>query len=192
MTGKRPLTVNEFHSIHSYLLKHNRIRDLVMVSLLYHTGYRIKEILSMKVKDVYQSDGTVKDYIQVMPRNMKKKTPRPAIAVNNSLRADMKRYQSILTVSPGMFLIQSQKGDNKSISYTQAYRIIKDVFDAKDVYNNVAVHSFRKSFCKKLYEYTGNDIRVTQVMMGHKQVGTTQRYISVDVDKANELIMQMN
>ena len=195
MTGKRPITSVEFFKIHSYMKRTRQYRNLVMISLCYYTGYRIKEILSMKVSDSYLADGTIRNEIIVKPRYMKKRTPRMPIPISDQLRDDLELYRIELmnhgVFAPDLFLIRSQKGANKPISYTQAYRIIQDVFDYAGIYENVAVHSFRKSFCDRVYKKSDNDIRLTQTMMGHKNINTTIRYLSEDVNQAKAIIKSL-
>ncbi len=195
MNGKRALSDQEYLSIRTYLHRRQRYRDLLMVSLGYHTGYRIKEVLSVRFSDVYYEDGTVKKSLTVQPRNMKRNRPRPAILITERLREDLKAYYLHCLKGSDTFkdyyLIQSQKGGNKPISYTQAYRILMDVFDAKDITENVACHSLRKSFCQRYYEKSNHDIRLTQYIMGHSQVSTTERYIGVNKEKATEILKQM-
>ena len=195
MTGKRPITSTEFFKLHSYMKRTRQYRNLVMISLCYFTGYRIKEILSIKVSDTYLADGTIRSEINVKPRNMKKRTPRMPIPVSDQLREDLEQYRIVLknqgVFAPDLFLIRSQKGANKPISYTQAYRIIQDAFDHAGIYENVALHSFRKSFCDRVYKKSEYDIRLTQTMMGHKNINTTIRYLSVDVNQAKAIIKSL-
>lgn len=162
---------------------------MAMFSLLYYTGYRIKEVLSMRMKDLYDENWNVRSRIHVKPRNMKKKSPRPSIPVHHVLRDDLQTYRDSFekdALDRDAFVIESQKSD--SISYTQAYRICKDIFEAVDIVDNVAVHSFRKSFAENIYEKSGGDIRMTQAVMGHSSPMITVRYLSVDLKKAEGII----
>ena len=193
MNGKRPLSTAEYQKIHNYLYRHNRYRDLAMASLCYHTGYRINEILTVQVKDVINVNGQYRNSLYISPRKMKKKSPRMPIPLREELKQDLSLLIAELRrdgdLEPERFLIQSQKGDNRSISYTQAYRIIVDVFDACNIFDNVAVHSFRKSFCEDIFEKSDNNIVMTQRIMGHSSPITTLKYIRVNEEKLNEIIL---
>lgn len=190
MTGKRPLTDAEYNRVEEYLRANQKKRDLVMVMICRFTGYRIKEVLSIRVKDIYRSNGEVRDRLLIMPRNMKKKEPRMPIAISDDLRSELENYRRYLhyqdQFNPEFFLMQSQKGSNKAISYTQAYRIVKEAFNECEVYENVAVHSFRKSFCDRVYEKSGFDLRTTQCIMGHATILNTEKYISFNNKKVNQ------
>lgn len=193
MNGCRPLSTEEYDRVYTYLSVHNRHRDLVLVSMCMWTGYRINEVLSMRMKDVMNGAGEVREKIQVPPRFMKRKRPRPAIFVNEKLRSDLNRYITYLEsagqLSKGDPLIPSKKGG--AISYTQAYRIIKDVFDATDIYENVACHSFRKTFAEDFYNRSGRDIVATMRVMGHSDTQTTLSYLSTGQAEIDAVVAQM-
>jgi site-specific recombinase XerD len=44
-------------------------------------------------------------------------------------------------------------------------------------------HDLRRAFVKRVYERSGKDIRVAQVLAGHADPGTTAGYIGVDWDE---------
>ena len=190
MNGKRPITSEEYDRIHAYLLDSENYRHLAMVSLCYHTGYRIKEVLSIRVKDVLLANGDFKESLYVQPKKMKRKTPRMPIRLRDDLKADIVLLIDTEELRPDDYLIQSQKGSNKAISYTQAYRIITSLFDDCDVYDNVAVHSFRKSFCERAYKHTKNIVE-TQRIMGHSTPVTTLKYLRVDQERLDDAILNM-
>lgn len=189
MNGKRPLTSEEFNNARSYLLRRDRLRDAVMFSILYYTGYRIKEVLSMQFQDLFDSNWNVRALVHVNPRFMKKKSPRPAIHIHDTLRGDLERYRDSFSpeeLDRKEYIVSSQKSG--AISYTQAYRICKDIFDACNIVDNVAVHSFRKSFAENIYNKSGYNIRLTQELMGHSEPEITIRYLSVDLKEAEGVI----
>lgn len=193
MNGCRPLSEQEYSRIYTHLSVTRRHRDLLMVSLLMWTGYRINEILSLRMKDLVLPNGVVRDRIKVDPRFMKKRSPRPAVLVNGKLREDINRYVTYLE-SSGRFCfdapaIPSRKGG--PISYTQAYRVIMDVFDACDVYEDVACHSFRKTFCRDFYHGSGRDIIATMRVMGHSSPQTTLKYLSTGQAQIDDVIAGM-
>lgn len=194
MNGKRPLLESEYNRIHEYLIENDRFRDLAMVSICYHTGYRIKEVLSIRVKDIITADGDFKASLYVNPKDMKRKKARMPIPMRDDLKEDLQLLLDELKATDNLgqknYLIQSQKGGNKSISYTQAYRITRDLFEDCEIYDNVAVHSFRKSFCERSYQHTKNIVQ-TQRIMGHSTPVTTLKYLRVDQQELNDAILNM-
>lgn len=56
---------------------------------------------------------------------------------------------------------------------------------------NVTPHDFRRTFGRNLYESSGHNIVAVQKALGHKNVETTMRYICVDMDEVDDLILEM-
>lgn len=192
MSGMRKITNKEYDLMHSYFKKTNQLRNLALLSVLRWTGYRIKEVLSMQVHHVCRPDGEIFEEIHVKPKFMKKKQPRPPVWVHNKLEADLLLWLAELqgdTYQPKLYLFPSRKGENKPISYTQAYRVIKDAADAKNVYERVACHSLRKSFAQSVYEGTGKDIVATQIIIGHASPVSTSHYIGVDQEVLKSAVL---
>lgn len=50
-------------------------------------------------------------------------------------------------------------------------------------------HSLRKSFCRQVYAASGRDINLTRAAMGHCDIGTTQRYLSISDDDVRAVIL---
>lgn len=191
MSGMRKLSDVEYESMYSYLKITNQHRNMALLSALRWTGYRIKEILSLRISDVVLPNGQIVDRIHVKPRNMKKRQSRPSVRVHPQLSQDLELFLQELKkenrFNPERYLFVSRKGENQPISYTQAYRIIKDAAEARDVYGAVACHSLRKTFAQAVYENTGKDIVKTQIVMGHASAVSTSNYIGVaqeDLDQA--------
>ena len=65
------------------------------------------------------------------------------------------------------------------MSRIAAHDALKDAFETAGLNGKLGTHSLRKSYAQRLYEQT-NDIYAVQEMLGHKSVGTTQRYLGVN------------
>lgn len=197
MKGCRDLTDEEFERLMDYFAENDQWRDRTLFSVQRWAGYRISEALSLRVKDVFHVKHSGQwecvDRIHVDPRHMKGgKNPRRVI-VHDRLRADlidyMRRVQDDPEVGPGWYLFQSRKGDNKPISYVQAWRILKKAYADLDIRENVATHSLRKTFANRVYEKTGHDIVATMNIMDHSSPSVTLAYINVDQDKLEQAVL---
>lgn len=197
MKGCRDLTDNEFERLMDYFAENDQWRDRTIFSVQRWAGYRISEALSIQVRNVFHvkhnGEYVCVDRIHIQPMNMKGgKKPR-RVVVHDRLREDLMRYLSVLDdkdgIYPGRYLFGSRKGENKPISYVQAWRILKSAFDDLDIRENVATHSFRKTFANKVYEKTGNDLIATMNIMDHSSPAVTQAYISVDQEKLEQAVL---
>lgn len=180
MAGTRSLTDEEVTLVLSKL-GNNRDRCLFILGL--KTGFRISELLSLKVSDVYQNE-TVVNYVRIARCHMKGKRESREVPLHpmaqaalRSLLAEGKRLH------PSEYLFQAHKprGETKAISRVQGYQILKNAFvDAGLFGDQFATHSMRKTFARKVYAHTGNDIVATADALGHKGIGTTGKYLEVN------------
>jgi site-specific recombinase XerD len=200
MAATRPLTEQEEAAVLA-ALDEFPLRAQCLVEVMMNTGYRISEILSLDVGNVW-ADGSVRTRVSVERRNLKggrggqrRAVRTRTVALNARATAVLERYVFSMVGSAGgpsdasrpLFL--SRKGGR--LSRNQAGRIIHAVFAAAGVSEAVrgawGSHVLRKTFTQKIYRATGNDIDATRAVMGHRHVSTTQMYLVVNqmqMDKA--------
>lgn len=197
MKGCRDLSDNEFELLMDYFAENDQLRDRTLFSVQHWAGYRIKEALSLKVKDVFhmKQSGAIKpvEQIHVSAQYMKGSSECRKIYVHRRLCKDLMDHLEVLQdydfFCPDMYLFQSRKGKNKPISYVQAWRVLNKAFKELGITGNVATHSLRKDFANRMYEKTDYDIVATMKLMGHKSTKTTLSYISVDEEKLKQAVL---
>lgn len=192
MAGMRALTLEEQHAIMD-ALPSMRDRMLFLASL--YTGFRISELLALKVRHVWREGGPV-DEIVLERRSMKFGRGRRrrwarsrSVAIHPNLKAALLRYVPLLSCSghdfPEAVLFRSKKGHNIAISYVQAYRVLTTAASHAGVTGRVATHSGRKTFVRRIYEDSGHDLVLTQRAVGHLSIFSTVSYLeSTDQDIA--------
>lgn len=191
----RDLTENEYNQVHDYFYNNNQLRNMLMYSIQRWAGYRISETLSLQVKDIFNPDGAIKATIKVAKANMKGGKSRPAIPIHENLKADIEAYREYLIdideFYPERYLFKSRKGKNKPLTYVQAWRIVKAVYNILAIYENTATHSFRKTFAMSVLEKSGNDIVLLQEVLAHESPKTTIKYTRISEQKiANAVLAQ--
>ncbi|MDA0705178.1 MAG: site-specific integrase [Proteobacteria bacterium] len=153
------------------LLKTTRItrhsaRNRLVIILSYYVGLRACEIASLKVGDVVDGEGNIKDTV-LLTKYMTK---------GNSATEHF-----VTLKSP---LIYSQRTGGHFSSQT-----LQILF--KTLYSNVGInassHSGRRKFITDLSE-KGVSVRVIQELARHRDLATTQRYIDVSVDKLRNAV----
>jgi len=157
------------------------LRDRVCLELLYSSGLRISELLTLKVSDLKMSDGL----LSVIGKGNKQRLvpfgnrARHSIEdyLNNG-RPDLLRRRSspllILNARGGRL---SRMGFSKTL---RRYRI------RSGVKKKVTAHTFRHSFATHLLE-GGADLRAVQELLGHADISTTQIYTHVDREYLKEV-----
>ncbi|MGE4297016.1 MAG: tyrosine-type recombinase/integrase [Desulfovibrionaceae bacterium] len=196
MKGCRPLTVEEIDAALGTFQGRFALRNRALFMLGIKSGFRIRELCSLRVRDVIQR-GHIKDDVTVARRNMKRKQEGRTVFLNDKARAALVAWLPELYrrgyASPESFVFQSQKGFNRPISIVQGYRVLQQVFDALGMTGNLGTHSMRKSFANAVYAAflargQSDPLRMTAKAMGHKSIDSTDRYLSFRREEVNDVI----
>lgn len=166
------------------------IRNRFMMILLYDTGARINEVLSVRISDFKLDDTPT---VSVMGKGSKPRT----IPLMNQTVEHMKSYIKVFhtDISPysndPLFYI-SRKGIKTTMSTANAEKLIKQYGkDARkicaEVPENVHPHLFRHSRAMHLYQH-GMDLTLIAQWLGHADINTTQIYAYADTEKKREAI----
>jgi integrase/recombinase XerD len=186
----RPLSADEAEAIKVHT---HDLRDRCLLIALEKTGYRASEIASLKTEDVFDfSSKTIKPRVQVKAINMKKKVGWMAIPIHPDFRQALTLWLAKLLESgylrPGVPLWLSRKHVAKlfGLARETIWRVVRQAAIRAGVDpDRVGCHSFRKLFCVRVYQETGQDLIKTQRIMGHKEVSSTQTYLQSIADDAD-------
>lgn len=189
MTGCRPLTDAEIVSVSGSFAGRHAARDKALFVLGTKTGFRISELLSLKVQDVWQ-DGRAMHHVTVERRNTKGKAVGRTLPLHETARLAIEAWLCELKAPRGDdYLFKSGKGANQAISRQQAHKVIVDAFKANGLSGKVATHSMRKTFAAKVHEALGNDVFKTQRALGHRSIQSTLSYLEINQDEINAAIL---
>jgi integrase len=190
----RPFTPLELEAILHQLRFVGRPRDALLLELGCYSGFRISELLSLRVDDVAEA-GVVRTEIVVSRRHLKGGKGRHARAVRSRrvvlpdrLQRSLQDYLQGRSLQPGSFLFQSREGGNRPISRYQAHRIIVEAAAAAGVHERIATHSLRKTFVQRIFTLSGHDLIKTQRIVGHRSPLTTARYLETDQAELDALV----
>jgi integrase len=190
MKGCRPLTDDEVASV---LARIRSARDRALFLVGVRTGFRISELLSLTVADVYQN-GKLTDRISVARRNMKKKREGRTVALHpearEALRKWVKRLRARGHKAPETFVFRSREGGNSPITRKSAWRMLKAAYAAAGLTGKLGTHTMRKTFAKRVHKALGNDLLKTQKALGHASVESTVSYLDVDGGEIEDAILK--
>lgn len=156
------------------ILYENSDRNGFLFTLGINVGFRIGDLLSLKVKDVKG-----KDYIDIKEEKTKKSQRFP---INKSLKREIEEY--VKGKPEDEYLFISREGENKPITTTQAYIIINGA--AKKIgLENIGTHSLRKTFGYHHYK-VNKDVAMLQEIFNHHSPQITLRYIGINQDLIDE------
>jgi integrase len=139
MKGCRPLTDTEVALVQASFGGRYATRDRALFLLGVKSGFRISELLSLRVGDVYQH-GHVVDRVTVQRRHMKKKLESRTVPLHPDAKAALATWLMTLQTR-GMtretYLFQSRKGGNQPIGKIQAWKILHEAATTNELTGKV-------------------------------------------------------
>jgi len=184
MKGARKFKDSEIAQIASSFRGRHAVRDRTLFILGLSTGGRISELLSLRIKDVWQYSLPV-DTIYFRKSHTKGKRHGRAVpiktAAKNAIRELIRWYQQQgIELSEDTPLFLSQKGGE--ITRQHAHDILNQAFSIAKLQGKVSAHSLRKTYANKLLQQGGNLYAVKEAL-GHASVQTTQDYLGISEDE---------
>ncbi len=153
------------------------LRLYVMLELLYATGLRVSELVSLRRSAVMRDAA----FLTVTGKGNKERI----VPVNDRARDAVKAY--LATLEPGPWLFPAG-GEDGYLSRQVFARDLKGLAGRAGVgTNRVAPHVLRHAFASHLLA-GGADLRVVQTLLGHADIATTQIYTHVLDEKLRTLV----
>lgn len=161
-------------------------RNHTAVALSFYAGLRACEIAALRIGDVFDSDGAVRDTIHLRAAQTKG-NEAATVLVNKRLTAQLKRYASTYpkrTANPQAPLIYSAKGG--SFTAQTIVNLFQLLYKAAGI-AGASSHSGRRQFVTELAD-KGINARVIQALARHKHLNTTMRYIDLNENKLRSAV----
>ena len=147
-------------------------RDHAMLELLYATGIRVSELISLDEKDVSLSAG----FIRCESKGKERIIPLYPAAIK-ALSDYMKDVRPKLIADPEEeALFVNMNGER--MSRQGFWKIVKHYQETAQISKDITPHTLRHSFAVHLLE-NGADLRSIQEMLGHADISSTQIYTHV-------------
>lgn len=153
------------------------IRDKAMLELLYATGMRVSELISIKLEDVNLS----MSYILCKDSNKERVIP-----IENAARAALENYINNARESMcegSEYLFTNLKG--AQMTRQGFWKLIKAYAKKAGIDKEITPHMIRHSFASHLVN-NGADLKAVQEMLGHSDISTTQIYLRSRRSKIKE------
>lgn len=168
-------------------LKGKNYRDYVLAKFQLNTGLRISDVVPIRVCDLMISKKRFKEYLVIQETKTDKVK---SIKLNDELRNTIKDYIIKCDLKDSDYLFRSKKfdvdGNNRHITVTQAYRILKDAANAIGI-QNFGTHSLRKTWGYFTYKASKHNVGLLMDMFNHSAPSITLRYIGIDQDARDEM-----
>lgn len=182
MNGSRRLTSIEITQVLSTL---SPGRDRLLFTLGLATGFRISELLSLRVIDIQPT------LLTVHKRNMKGKIRSRSVPISSHTFAALREHIQDLSLISSDPIFISRKGSSSPITRQQAALILRQAYKRAHVEGRVSSHSMRKTFANRVYEKLDRDLAATQKALGHVNINSTISYLNIDQDRITKVILEL-
>ena len=150
------------------------LRDKSLVEVLYASGMRVSELVSIKPADLHLDEG----YLTCIGKGDKERIVPIGDQATAWLRSYMRDGRPTLLrkrSSPWLFV---NARDGGPLSRVGVWKVLKSYGTAAGISRELSPHMLRHSFATHLLE-RGADLRAIQAMLGHADLSTTQIYTHV-------------
>lgn len=183
MAQAKTLTQTELDQVLDYVsTKKYALRDRAIILTSFLGGLRVAEIASLKMGDVLNADGTIKNEIRLTAEQTKGKHPR-TVFVSQRLQVELSNYietRYLKEADIPLFHTDHRLGFTPNGLCVWFFQLYKNVG-----ISGGSSHSGRKFFITTLAN-KGIGVRILASLAGHRSIAVTQRYIDVnDEQKRN-------
>jgi integrase/recombinase XerD len=152
-------------------------RDGAMIELVYATGLRVSEVVSLKVSQVNLEAG----FLTVVGKgNKERAVPIGSFARQRLLTYLQETRPKLLGGKLSPYLFVNRVG--RRLSRQGFWKRLRLAVRRAGIAGKVSPHTLRHAFATHLVE-RGADLRAVQMMLGHADIATTQIYTHVARDR---------
>lgn len=157
------------------------VRDRTMLEVLYATGLRVSELVSLRREQVNLQQGTV--------RVTGKGDRQRIIPLGEEAIVWLERYLAearpdILNGRETAYLFPTSRSE--SMTRQAFWHLIKRYANRAQIQQDLSPHTLRHAFATHLLNH-GADLRVVQMLLGHSDLSTTQIYTHVAKRRLQEV-----
>ncbi len=165
-------------------------RDRVMVALLYNTGVRVTEMLSVRIKDIHLNRNATST-IKVLGKGRKQRViplwkSTASYLVEFIKETNKKNDDYLFTTNSGQQLSRS------GVKYRLDCLVKATSIVCPSLYKKqVTPHTFRHTTAMHLLQ-AGVDISTIAIWLGHESIETTHKYMTADLHLKERALAQVN
>ena len=192
MKGCRPLSDEEITVVSRSFGGTYAARDRALFILGLKSGFRISELLSLRVGDVLQH-GRLVDQVTVRRAHMKQRTEGRTVPLHPEAKQALTAWIDALRdggrCHATTYLFRSRQGGNRPITRIQAWQILTEAYRTNELTGKLGTHAMRKTFANKVYTRLQHDLVKTQRALGHRNINSTVSYLSFCEDDVTQAIL---
>lgn len=153
------------------------------------TMLRVSDVLSLKMDDIFASDGSIKSNAYIHD----KKTKKPNTLYLKPLTQDLTIYYNWLKENhvKSIWLFPSMKNSGKHITEKQFYKIMHKIGDWLDI-PYLGTHTMRKTGAYRVYVQTHYNIGLVMQLLNHSSERMTLKYLGLDQVSREKMLDTVN
>lgn len=160
-------------------------RDKAMIELMYSSGLRVSELITLKLKNIHLEAS----YLSIIGKGNKQRLVPLGQDALTQVNHYLKFVRPHMKINPDFedTIFLNQRGNG--LSRIWVFKIVKKLAAACEINKNVSPHTLRHSFATHLLD-GGADLRSIQEMLGHESINTTEIYIHLQKEHLRDTIEQ--
>lgn len=160
-----------------------QLRDKAMLEVLYATGLRVTELVSLRLDQLSIQQGVVR---VIGKGNKERLVPLGEDAID-WVSAFLKQGRGALLKSESDIIFPSKRG--VAMTRQTFWHRIKFYSQIANIQTDLSPHTLRHAFATHLLNH-GADLRVVQMLLGHSDLSTTQIYTHVATERLQKLVAE--
>lgn len=158
------------------------IRMNAVLHILYSSGLRVSEAITMKVEDILNEDFSIKRKVIVLGKGNKERV----IFLDKPTQKAVEKYLAVRDAfrpSKSNRYLFCSPAKTGHLSRVNVFLALQKIAYKANLPERVSPHKLRHSFATHMYQ-NGIDLRMLQILLGHSDISTTEIYTHI---KANEI-----
>ena len=164
------------------------IRDRAMIELMYASGLRVSELVTLKVLNVSLTDNV----LRVFGKGNKERLIPFGEVANQWLRRYLAHVRPAMVAArqtDDLFVTQRGSKPGTAMSRVMFWLIIKKYALMVNIRSKLSPHTLRHAFATHLLNH-GADLRAVQMLLGHADISTTTIYTHVARERLKSILAQ--
>ncbi len=151
------------------------IRNRAIIELLYASGLRVSELVSLQMQCLFLKE----QFVRVFGKGTKERlvpTGSEAVKYIELYCNEVRNKQLPARGSEGILFLNRR---GAKLTRVMIFEIVRELALLANVTKTISPHTFRHSFATHLIE-GGADLRAVQEMLGHESISTTEIYLHLN------------
>jgi integrase/recombinase XerD len=160
-----------------------QLRDKAMLEVLYATGLRVTELVSMRLDQLSIAQGVVR----IIGKGNKERLVPLGEEALDWMSTYLKNGRGQLLKSESDIVFPSKRG--VAMTRQTFWHRVKIYSQIANIQSGLSPHTLRHAFATHLLNH-GADLRVVQMLLGHSDLSTTQIYTHVATQRLQTLVAE--